>query len=94
MSDNDTKKPTGDSQTPPKGAPSETREAPGSTPKHPPAGAKLDTPPAAHSAPSARLDPTTSVFSRVSAKAASMKAERAAAQAAAGPTPQALLKRR
>ncbi|QRN94119.1 (2Fe-2S)-binding protein [Archangium violaceum] len=57
MSDNDTKKPTGDSQTPPKGAPSETREAPGSTPKHPPAGAKLDTPPAAHSAPTAPPPP-------------------------------------
>ncbi|WNG48923.1 2Fe-2S iron-sulfur cluster binding domain-containing protein [Archangium minus] len=57
MSDNDTKKPTGDSQPPPKGAPSETREAPGSTPKHPPAGAKLDTPPAAHSAPTAPPPP-------------------------------------
>ncbi|QRK07849.1 (2Fe-2S)-binding protein [Archangium violaceum] len=59
MSDNDTKKPTGDSQPPPKGAPSETREAPGSTPKHPPAGAKLDTPPAAHSAPTAPPPPPT-----------------------------------
>jgi NADH-quinone oxidoreductase subunit G len=57
VSDNDTKKPTGDSQTPPKGAPSETREAPGSAPKHPPAGAKLDTPPAAHSAPTAPPPP-------------------------------------
>ncbi|HEX8820150.1 MAG TPA: 2Fe-2S iron-sulfur cluster-binding protein, partial [Archangium sp.] len=57
MSDNDTKKPTGDSQTPPKGSPSETREAPGSEPKHPPAGAKLDTPPAAHSAPTAPPPP-------------------------------------
>ena len=57
MSDNDTKKPTGDSQTPPKGSPSETREAPGSTPKHPPAGAKLDTPPAAHSSPTAPPPP-------------------------------------
>ncbi|HEX8820540.1 MAG TPA: 2Fe-2S iron-sulfur cluster-binding protein, partial [Archangium sp.] len=57
MSDNDTKKPTGDSQTPPKGSPSETREAPGSTPKHPPAGAKLDTPPAAHSGPTGTPPP-------------------------------------
>jgi NADH-quinone oxidoreductase subunit G len=57
VSDNDTKKPTGDSQTPPKGSPSETREAPGSEPKHPPAGAKLDTPPAAHSAPTAPPPP-------------------------------------
>ena len=57
MSDNDTKKPTGDSQTPPKGSPSETREEPGSTPKHPPAGAKLDSPPAAHSSPTAPPPP-------------------------------------
>ena len=57
MSDNDNKKTTGDSQTPPKGSPSETREAPGSEPKHPPAGAKLDTPPAAHSAPTGTPPP-------------------------------------
>lgn len=54
MSDNDTKKPTGDAQTPPKGAPTDTPAAKiGPEPSNPPAGAKLDTPPAAHSAPTA-----------------------------------------
>ncbi|ATB26978.1 2Fe-2S iron-sulfur cluster-binding protein [Melittangium boletus] len=50
MSDNDTKKPSGDAQPPPKGAPTDTPAAKtGPEPSNPPAGAKLDTPPAAHS---------------------------------------------
>ncbi|MCP3060843.1 2Fe-2S iron-sulfur cluster-binding protein [Myxococcus sp. K38C18041901] len=50
MSDNDTKKPTGDAQPPPKGAPTDTPAAKiGPEPSNPPAGAKLDTPPAAAS---------------------------------------------
>ena len=52
MSDNDTKKPTGDAQTPPKGAPTDTPAAKiGSEPSNPPAGPKLDAPPTAHSSP-------------------------------------------
>ena len=58
MSDNDTKKPTGDAQPPPKGAPTDTPAAKiGSQPSNPPAGAKLETPPAAHSAPTAAPPP-------------------------------------
>lgn len=52
MSDNDPKKPTGDAQQPPKGAPTDTPAAKvGPEPSNPPAGAKLDTPPAAASSP-------------------------------------------
>ncbi|AKJ05302.1 molybdopterin-dependent oxidoreductase-like protein [Archangium gephyra] len=58
MSDNDTKKPTGDAQPPPKGAPTDTPAAKiGSQPSNPPAGAKLDTPPAAHSNPTGTPPP-------------------------------------
>jgi NADH-quinone oxidoreductase subunit G len=50
VSDNDSKKPTGDAQPPPSGAPTDTPAAKiGSEPSNPPAGAKADTPPAAHS---------------------------------------------
>ena len=50
MSDNDTKKPSGDAQPPPKGAPTDTPAAKiGSEPSNPPAAPKLDTPPAAAS---------------------------------------------
>lgn len=52
MSDSDSKKPTGDAQQPPKGAPTDTPAAKiGPAPSNPPAGAKLDTPPAAASSP-------------------------------------------
>ncbi|MCY1015151.1 2Fe-2S iron-sulfur cluster-binding protein [Pyxidicoccus sp. MSG2] len=58
MSDNDTKKPTGDAQTPPKGAPTDTPAAKiGPEPSNPPAGAKLDTPPAAASGPTGTPKP-------------------------------------
>ncbi|NOJ94992.1 ferredoxin [Corallococcus sp. CA049B] len=58
MSDNDTKKPTGDAQTPPKGAPTDTPAAKvGSEPSNPPAGAKLDNPPAAASGPTGTPPP-------------------------------------
>jgi NADH-quinone oxidoreductase subunit G len=58
VSDNDTKKPTGDAQTPPKGAPTDTPAAKiGPEPSNPPAGAKLDTPPAAHSGPTGTPKP-------------------------------------
>ncbi|HEX8536222.1 MAG TPA: 2Fe-2S iron-sulfur cluster-binding protein [Cystobacter sp.] len=54
MSDNDTKKPTGDAQPPVKGAPTDTPAAKiGSEPSNPPAAPKLDSPPAAHSSPTA-----------------------------------------
>ncbi|WP_224247916.1 2Fe-2S iron-sulfur cluster-binding protein [Hyalangium gracile] len=50
MSDNDNKKPTGDAQTPPKGAPTDTPAAKiGPEPSNPPAGPKVDNPPVAHS---------------------------------------------
>ncbi|SEM00558.1 NADH dehydrogenase subunit G [Stigmatella aurantiaca] len=50
MSDNDTKKPTGDAQTPPKGAPTDTPAAKiGPEPSNPPAAPKADNPPVAHS---------------------------------------------
>ncbi len=50
MSDNDTKKPSGDAQPPPKGAPTDTPAAKiGPEPSNPPAGPKLDAPPAAAS---------------------------------------------
>jgi len=50
VSDNDTKKPSGDAQPPPKGAPTDTPAAKiGSEPSNPPAAPKLDTPPAAAS---------------------------------------------
>ncbi len=52
MSDNDNKKPTGDAQPPPKGAPFDHPAAKvGPEPSNPPAGAKLDNPPVAHSSP-------------------------------------------
>lgn len=58
MSDNDTKKPTGDAQPPPKGAPTDTPAAKiGPEPSNPPAGAKLDSPPAAHSGPTGTPKP-------------------------------------
>jgi NADH-quinone oxidoreductase subunit G len=50
VSENDTKKPTGDAQPPPPGAPTHTPAAKiGPEPSNPPAGAKADNPPAAHS---------------------------------------------
>ncbi len=52
MSDNDSKKPTGDAQPPPAGAPvGTTVKHVGPEPTNPPAGAKLDSPPTAHSSP-------------------------------------------
>ncbi|MCP3141115.1 2Fe-2S iron-sulfur cluster-binding protein [Pyxidicoccus xibeiensis] len=61
MSDNDTKKPTGDAQPPPKGAPTDTPAAKiGPEPSNPPAGAKLDNPPVAHSGPTGTPKPPTS----------------------------------
>ncbi|ADO71269.1 2Fe-2S iron-sulfur cluster-binding protein [Stigmatella aurantiaca] len=50
MSDNDTKKPTGDAQPPPKGAPTDTPAAKiGPEPSNPPAAPKADAPPVAAS---------------------------------------------
>jgi len=50
VSENDTKKPTGDAQPPPPGAPTNSPAAKiGPEPSNPPAGAKADNPPAAHS---------------------------------------------
>ncbi|AEI66169.1 2Fe-2S iron-sulfur cluster-binding protein [Corallococcus macrosporus] len=58
MSDNDTKKPTGDAQPPPKGAPTDTPAAKiGPEPSNPPAGAKVDNPPAAASGPTGTPPP-------------------------------------
>jgi len=50
VSENDTKKPTGDAQPPPPGAPTNSPAAKiGPEPSNPPAGAKADNPPVAHS---------------------------------------------
>jgi NADH-quinone oxidoreductase subunit G len=58
VSDNDTKKPTGDAQVPPKGSPTDTPAAKiGPEPSNPPAGAKLDNPPVAHSGPTGTPKP-------------------------------------
>ena len=52
MSDNDTKKPTGDAQQAPQGAPTAAHPAKvGSEPSNPPAAPTMDKPPTAHSSP-------------------------------------------
>jgi NADH-quinone oxidoreductase subunit G len=61
VSDNDSKKPTGDAQPPPKGAPTDTPAAKiGPEPSNPPAGAKVDSPPVAHSSTTAPKPPAPS----------------------------------